>query len=894
MQVKVSEDVLSLDLKSVNSNVSISSEEIIQRFEDAVKRYGETRVQAKPKPAPPGGVSSSMIILEPEALEHGVVLNAAEARDNDEYCAMVDSGTNAIVLPLHPRMQGEIAECQVPSATVTGPIVQTYEFNGSKRLVVALPQSTILVSQEWLTTIAGWKFISGPKSGSGSESRVIPAGSTKSHVLSMRNGLHYLSKELFWLAMEDISRRAELTKGHSWIELKEMLENHAQEPHPQIYSVKSVEVPKPPDVVFTTVPRTQHFVPSEVRKSIMTTFDCLRVTPNANRGRLSNAALSLTFGAQTGRGSDRSCVIRRTLEPVYQELISKVHELAQNAAGAALPYLGIQILKLEAGQELNQHRDYHNHPDYPNHTMKFGNYSGGSLQMLRYGRWHSLCDSYDIDNQWLSSDALKFVHRVQPVTKGYRYSVTLYTPGKLERLTAQDWDNLAKAGFPIYLYEPLPARMRRLATPTHVMKLTSEAKKTQYGTDSRIEAKKQSYHRSEDALIDHFLKSEDPLWEDIPLPSPSVADPQEENLLRPKTLLEHCKDAREFMDEFDLNDGFDNQAIMLMRVHGHMTRMIGYFQAMMSHAESNDRHGYLWSLTSMFRLICVMANEAELAPILSAACSLKHATDMKKAFLTQDEALDKAKQMGLTPDQAARDVTPTQSGRFALYDARKGEIAKSDAWKPPDFRSLIHAAGTEAGKSEFSCVLDDTRTVVMARPMILSDETRPTDYTFANSVAAHVQTDQDLADGSTPDELAQTIQSHLWLANLEITSSIAPAMSTTSQMPREPHPDGPTTMTWHQLEDAQKAIVKGHSDRNVSAMLKGVVVNMHILSKFSREAGFLPYIGHAHYIYECYLNSQINSSRPPSGCDLSTVWSLQVDLDKDLPKACSLALKPSL
>ena len=103
--------------------------------------------------------------------------------------------------------------------------------------------------------------------------------------------------------------------------------------------------------------------------------------------------------------------------------------MAQNAAGAALPYLGIQILKLEAGQELNQHRDYHNHPDYPNHTMKFGKYSGGSLQMLRSGKWHSK----DIDGQWLSFDALKFVHRVQPVTKGFRYSITLYTPGKLER-----------------------------------------------------------------------------------------------------------------------------------------------------------------------------------------------------------------------------------------------------------------------------------------------------------------------------------------------------------------------------------------------------------------------------------------------------------------------------
>ena len=233
-----------------------------------------------------------------------------------------------------------------------------------------------------------------------------------------------------------------------------------------------------------------------------------------------------------------------------------------------------------------------------------------------------------------------------------------------------------------------------------------------------------------------------------------------------------------------------------------------------------------------------MANEAELASVFSAACSLKHATDMKKGFSTQDEAFDKAKHMGLTPDQAARAVTPTPSGCFAFYDAQKDEIVKPDAWKPPDFRSLIQAASTEAGRSEFSRVLDDTKTVVMARPMILSDETRPTDYTFANSVAAHVQTDQDMTDGSTPDELTRTIQSHLWLANLEISSGIAPAMSTTSQMPREPHPDGPTTMTWHQLEDAQKAIVKGHSDRNVSAMLKGVVANMHILANSPERQGF--------------------------------------------------------
>ena len=93
--VRVSEDVRSPGLRNANnSSVSISSgetasgekkckyehqvgddgqpvpvaPEIIQRFEDAVKRYGETRATAKPKPAPRGGVSSSMLILEPDDL----------------------------------------------------------------------------------------------------------------------------------------------------------------------------------------------------------------------------------------------------------------------------------------------------------------------------------------------------------------------------------------------------------------------------------------------------------------------------------------------------------------------------------------------------------------------------------------------------------------------------------------------------------------------------------------------------------------------------------------------------------------------------------------------------------------------------------------------------------
>ena len=222
---------------------------------------------------------------------------------------------------------------------------------------------------------------------------------------------------------------------------------------------------------------------------------------------------------------------------------------------------------------------------------------------------------------------------------------------------------------------------------------------------------------------------------------------------------------------------------------------LAIFQALMYHAESNDRHGYLWTLTNFLRLVFNMANEAGLETVLSAAYSLKHATDMEKSFPPQEEAFDRAKHMGLTPEQAARQITLTPKGQFALYDEKKGEIVKSDRWRPPDFRSLIKIAQTEQGRSEVSCVVEDYKSLMMARPMIFSEETGPTHFTFAHQIG--VQTDDDSSDGSIPDELARTIQSHLWLANLEIFSGCTSTMSTTTQMPRQPHPDGPTVMTWH-------------------------------------------------------------------------------------------------
>ena len=78
--------------------------------------------------APKGGVgvTTSMIVLAPELEESNTVACSA-VQVSDDSCAMMDSETNAITVPLHPDMCGEIAECKVPSATVQGPIVQILE-----------------------------------------------------------------------------------------------------------------------------------------------------------------------------------------------------------------------------------------------------------------------------------------------------------------------------------------------------------------------------------------------------------------------------------------------------------------------------------------------------------------------------------------------------------------------------------------------------------------------------------------------------------------------------------------------------------------------------------------------------------------------------------------------
>ena len=151
------------------------------------------------------------------------------------------------------------------------------------------------------------------------------------------------------------------------------------------------------------------------------------------------------------------------------------------------------------------------------------------------------------------------------------------------------------------------------------MSLTPESERVQNSLENGRADQPHCCHRSHAALVGHLAQIDEHLWENIPLPS--VADPNDSHLLKPKTLLDCCNCAQEFLDEHDLNDGYDKGTLYLMRVSGHRTRMLTYFQYLQAAAERSDRHCYLWTLVNMLRSVCCMANEADLETVLSAAYS---------------------------------------------------------------------------------------------------------------------------------------------------------------------------------------------------------------------------------------------------------------------------------
>ena len=154
-------------------------------------------------------------------------------------------------------------------------------------------------SQEWLTTAAAcWTFIAAPKDGV-NEILAYTSSRGDPKTLGMKNGLPYLSKELFWKAMEDITAATTLVSGHSWPELREMIHEQVQQARPQTFAVQDVVLTPYPPVELSYLGKSVNFRPHQVRQEIIRLFEENQPRPNANRWGLSGVAKSLTFGRST-------------------------------------------------------------------------------------------------------------------------------------------------------------------------------------------------------------------------------------------------------------------------------------------------------------------------------------------------------------------------------------------------------------------------------------------------------------------------------------------------------------------------------------------------------------------------------------------------------------------
>ena len=236
--------------------------------------------------------------------------------------------------------------------------------------------------------------------------------------------------------------------------------------------------------------------------------------------------------------------------------------------------------------------------------------------------------------------------------------------------------------------------------------------------------------------------------------------------------------------------------------------------------------------------MCNLAQKASLESVLSAAFSLKHASNMTKSFKSKEEA---KKCLGSKLPKNAevdRHISLTPTNRYVVK--LEGKLIKPPTYVQPDASALIEYAREEKGMSDLSCVIDQTKEgQLKAIPAGHTDLSHQTAFTFA-SVEVQAQEGCDsapIASHLREEDLQRTIDSHLWLSNLSTSVNNA---SLPSPDVSHLNPLGISAKTGVELKGAHTQLELACRDANLTRMLKGVVTNMHCLLTLAVEAGFTP------------------------------------------------------
>ena len=153
----------------------------------------------------------------------------------------------------------------------------------------------------------------------------------------------------------------------------------------------------------------------------------------------------------------------------------------------------------------------------------------------------------------------------------------------------------------------------------------------------------------------------------------------EQQVMDLKTLLECCQCAKVYNQEHEVADNYGGAVgVSIHRTLEHRRMILKEFDDLSEAAKDKNWGKHLLGWADVLHLVCNLTQEAGLETVLSQASCLKHTANMKKSFFTQEEAMDRAKRLALSPEAAPKFVNTTPSGRFtytlggwrAFYAAR--------------------------------------------------------------------------------------------------------------------------------------------------------------------------------------------------------------------------------
>ena len=350
---------------------------------------------------------------------------------------------------------------------------------------------------------------------------------------------------------------------------------------------------------------------------------------------------------------------------------------------------------------------------------------------------------------WTEFTADIIEYRVREVTNGERFSVTLFTPSHLERLSERDWMNLESHGFPVHLYAER-ARAGNDLDPKGSTAIAEELVAEVHAVDEVPTEELPPSPALEGQQAEKARESKDALKQladQIPQPFHVQAGAAETSLQRFALMT------RDFNQAMSLPEGSVLRCVSVDRGQEYGGMLRQEIQEVEEAIASGILHDILAELIDVIYLTLNLGQECGLEPWLDDAFVLNHNDNMRK----QHESVTHlswtrtahAKACKCSEETLKFTVSRTGSGKWLLYSG--GKLIKPYDYVPSDYSKLLMRE--PQGKQDMGSEIPE-RT---SQPLHTSGR-ESSQYTFA-----HIGIQAAMCD-NLPKGASKT--SMMWLSNV--------------------------------------------------------------------------------------------------------------------------------